>query len=76
MKSIGYKQISEWLQTSEPMEELVEKICAATRQYAKRQCTWFKNIEADFTFEKPIKKVEDHPFFLESIQRKLKTDTP
>ncbi|MDD9950456.1 MAG: tRNA (adenosine(37)-N6)-dimethylallyltransferase MiaA [Zetaproteobacteria bacterium] len=48
MKSIGYKQVSTWLQTPAELrsstKDLGNKIVAATRQYAKRQVTWFKKI--------------------------------
>lgn len=44
MKSHGYKEIMEYLQSdkSEPLEELRERIAAKTRQYARRQQTWWK----------------------------------
>jgi len=46
MQAIGYRQIAEFLTGEAPAEELENRIRAATRQYAKRQCTWFRN--ADF----------------------------
>lgn len=49
--SIGYKQICEYLDGSLSESELPEKIIAATRQYAKRQCTWFKKMPAHLQFE-------------------------
>ncbi|MFK7873015.1 MAG: tRNA (adenosine(37)-N6)-dimethylallyltransferase MiaA [Oligoflexales bacterium] len=44
-QSIGYKQVLNWIQGGkcESFDQLSEKIMIATRQYAKRQCTWFRN---------------------------------
>jgi tRNA dimethylallyltransferase len=49
MQSIGYKQMCEVLLGKMPRENLAERIKAATRQYAKRQCTWFKKLPRDIT---------------------------
>lgn len=43
MKAIGVRQISEHLQGLLSLEEAVIQSNAATRQYAKRQMTWFRN---------------------------------
>ncbi|MEM7215068.1 MAG: tRNA (adenosine(37)-N6)-dimethylallyltransferase MiaA [Pseudomonadota bacterium] len=43
MKAIGVPQISEYLEGEVSLEEAIEKAKAATRQYAKRQSTWFRN---------------------------------
>lgn len=40
---IGLQEIRDFLQTSCPINELIEKIFIKTRQYAKRQSTWFRN---------------------------------
>lgn len=45
MKSHGYKEIMEWIARGENAAELAtltEEIAAKTRQYAKRQRTWWK----------------------------------
>ena len=43
MKSTGYKEITNYLQNpSGSVEELKEEIIIKTRQYAKRQMTWWK----------------------------------
>lgn len=47
MQSIGYKQCVAVLQGREPASELTERIKAATRQYAKRQCTFFRKWSFD-----------------------------
>ena len=43
MKAIGVSQIAEMLKGNMSREEVIEKSSAATRQYAKRQMTWFRN---------------------------------
>jgi tRNA dimethylallyltransferase len=42
MKSIGYKQAVDFLNGKISSEDLEERIIIATRQYAKRQRTWFR----------------------------------
>lgn len=39
---IGYKEIAEALEREKPMESAKSDILVATRQYARRQLTWFK----------------------------------
>ena len=41
LKSLGYPQAIEFLQGDLPRQEAIGKISALTRQYAKRQRTWF-----------------------------------
>ncbi|WET72299.1 MULTISPECIES: tRNA (adenosine(37)-N6)-dimethylallyltransferase MiaA [Rhizobium] len=43
MKAIGVSQIAAMLKGEMTREEVLEKGGAATRQYAKRQMTWFRN---------------------------------
>ena len=47
MQSIGYKQVLDYLNGLYSDDQLKEKIVVATRQYAKRQETWFKKVEFD-----------------------------
>lgn len=57
MQSIGYRQVCDYLsseispaaRSSVVNEELSAKIITATRQYAKRQYTWFQKIEPNLT---------------------------
>ena len=46
-RSIGYQQVSDYLIGNGQYEELVSKIIQATRQYAKRQTTWFNKVAHD-----------------------------
>jgi len=43
LKTVGYKEIVEYLEGECSLEEAVEKIKQNTRRYAKRQLTWFRN---------------------------------
>jgi len=43
MKAIGVPQFKAYLADEISLQEAIEKAKAATRQYAKRQCTWFNN---------------------------------
>ena len=48
MKAIGVSEISEFLAGRSTREEMVERAVIATRQYAKRQRTWFRGRMADW----------------------------
>jgi tRNA dimethylallyltransferase len=39
---IGYRELREHLQGQKPLQEAMQAITLATRQYAKRQMTWFR----------------------------------
>lgn len=47
MQSIGYRQVLDHLLNQSSKEELIESIFIATRQYAKKQETWFKKSPHD-----------------------------
>lgn len=49
MMSIGYAETCLYLRGELAKAQLQEAIEASTRQYAKRQCTWFKKIPRDYT---------------------------
>jgi tRNA dimethylallyltransferase len=49
MQSIGYREVVDYLSGNISKEELRHKIVFSTRQYAKRQCTWFKKVSRDLT---------------------------
>ena len=42
-QAIGYRELASHLRGERPLEEAVADIVQATRRYAKRQLTWFKN---------------------------------
>lgn len=43
MKACGYREIIDYLESASDLAELKESIAAKTRQYARRQMTWWKN---------------------------------
>ena len=45
MQAIGYAQLLSYLDGEVPLEDAVESIKRATRQFAKRQLTWFRRDE-------------------------------
>lgn len=64
IRSVGYRQVWEYLQGKISFEEMKEKGIAATRQLAKRQLTWLRswpNVQW-FDSEDPelLKKVSDY----------------
>lgn len=50
MKAIGVPEISAWLDGELSEGEAIERAIIATRQYAKRQRTWFRNRMTDWTW--------------------------
>jgi len=48
MKAIGRREIADWLAGRLDRDAAVERAVIATRQYAKRQRTWFRNRMADW----------------------------
>ena len=45
LKSLGYPEVIQWINGKLMREETLEKIIIRTRQYAKRQRTWFNRYE-------------------------------
>ncbi len=43
MRSVGYRQVIDYLHGKSSEDEMIEKGIAATRQLAKRQLTWLRN---------------------------------
>ncbi|VAV97861.1 tRNA dimethylallyltransferase [hydrothermal vent metagenome] len=43
MRAIGVREIADWINGDIGLEEAITRAQAATRQYAKRQYTWFRN---------------------------------
>ena len=48
MKAIGVREIGDWLDGLASRDEAIERAVIATRQYAKRQRTWFRNRFGDW----------------------------
>ena len=45
MRTVGYREIFEYLNENYPYEEMVSRIKQNSRRYAKRQMTWFRRDE-------------------------------
>lgn len=55
LQTVGYKEVFDYLEGNCSLAEAIEKIKSNTRQYAKRQLTWFKK-------DKEVEWVEKYPF--------------
>ncbi len=44
-QALGYKEVIDHLEDKASMEETIDRIQTRTRQFAKRQHTWFRNLE-------------------------------
>lgn len=58
MKGIGYKEIVEYLEGNYDLDTAIEKIKQHTRNYAKRQVTWFKR-NTDIIWLDPMSMTKD-----------------
>ena len=56
LNTIGYKEIFEYLEGNDTLENCIEKIKVNSRRYAKRQLTWFRSKNYVKWFKKPILK--------------------
>ena len=74
LDSIGYRQICKYLVGEYTLEEVEEEIILRTRQYAKRQLTWFRNrsnpIEIDVEQFESVHNIADEIF---TIWKKYKS---
>ena len=66
LQTVGYKEIFEYFEGKHSLQKAVELIKIHTRQYAKRQLTWFKRDESIEWFSKVLP--ED---IIETINKKL-----
>ena len=67
MQAIGYRQIVEHLHGERPLSETIGLVKSRTRQFAKRQLTWFRRqLDAEWIELKPDEPPEK---CLEKIQR-------
>jgi len=65
MQTVGYKEWIDYFEGRQKKEEVIEKIKQHTRNYAKRQVTWFKN-KTDFMEMENSTKASD--WILETLQ--------
>jgi tRNA dimethylallyltransferase len=53
LNTIGYKEIFEYIDGHDSLENCIKKIKVNSRRYAKRQLTWFRSKNYVKWFEKP-----------------------
>ncbi|GHU72984.1 tRNA dimethylallyltransferase [Clostridia bacterium] len=75
MQAIGYKETAQALAEGWPRERLREAIVIRTRQYAKRQMTWFRAVEGIkwFEWEGAAERMADAVFNLIDTHRTVIT---
>ena len=66
LNTVGYKELFEYLNGHCSLDFAVDKIKQNSRNYAKRQITWFKKNEEAAWFE-PTQKAEILKFIQESL---------
>jgi len=67
MQAIGYRQVAEHLRGERPLAETIELVKSRTRQFAKRQLTWFRRqLDPEWIELKPDEPPEN---YLLKIQR-------
>jgi tRNA dimethylallyltransferase len=71
MQSLGYKQINQYLDTRISMAEATDTIKQKTRNYAKRQLTWFKREPFDRELNLSGKTMEFYPEILHYLEGRL-----
>lgn len=59
MQAIGYKEVQEFLNNEIPYDEMVEKIKQGSRNYAKRQLTWFRK-NKEIVWLDALEKIENN----------------
>ena len=64
MQAIGYKEVVEFLKNGDNESTMSDIIAKNTRNYAKRQCTFFKNMQ-NLHLLKPWEGVEEVRKFYE-----------
>lgn len=65
MNAVGYKEFREYYENQAELDTVIESIKKNSRNYAKRQFTWYKQIKFDIVID-----VEDLDF--EVIEKKIK----
>jgi len=74
MQAIGYRQVVERLRSERPLADTIELVKARTRQFAKRQLTWFR---AQRNLEWTELNPDESPGgFAANLLRKFKTNFP
>ena len=73
LKTIGFKELKNYLEKKSNLEEASQKSIKSTKNYAKRQYTWFKHqFSANIVFKTEYSK-NKRKKFLQEIADKLLT---
>ena len=75
LKCLGYPQILDWMEGKASRSETFEKICICTRQYAKRQRTWFNRYTTSYKINLQQEKDWDVNTLSSQILRAYQTST-
>lgn len=70
-KGIGYKELFPYFDKQQTLEESVEKIKQHSRNYAKRQLTWFRNRLPEIKWFDLLKKGDEKEKALQTMKRFL-----
>lgn len=70
LQTVGYRELISYMNNEISLSEAVEAIKVNTRQYAKRQMTWFKKDSTIQWFDVSMKEVRDK--LLQQLQKALK----
>jgi len=74
MQSLGYQQINDYIQNKISLEQAQELIKQKTRNYAKRQLTWFRREPVDWWVNISGRDQEFFGEILNYIEGRLKHD--
>ncbi|HOP73930.1 MAG TPA: tRNA (adenosine(37)-N6)-dimethylallyltransferase MiaA [Bacillota bacterium] len=71
MQGLGYKQLVDYLENRLTFDEAIDQMKQKTRNYAKRQITWFKREPLDYSVNLSGKKEEFYYEILNYIEGRL-----
>lgn len=72
MRSIGYRQMLWYLQDGMPWDTMVDKLKQATRNFAKRQFTWYRHMDYISWFE--VGRDLNYDQIIKEVTKKLVID--
>lgn len=75
LRTVGYQEIFDYMEGKCNREEAIRLLKQHSRQYAKRQLTWFKR-DPGFTWFNPDDLTAIHQFVLQNIRRIESSGTP
>jgi tRNA dimethylallyltransferase len=71
-QGIGYREVIAMLAGQSTLEETIERVQARSRQFAKRQTTWFRGLEEVRTF--PLTPKEDPAAVADRLARRIELE--